>query len=757
MDTDVTWRELNSILRGLKNGSAANPIDGLPPEFFKLATERDVDDDSRPECPLGVLLLRIVNLLLNTAHIPMEHNTAVIVSFLKKNDGDSADLGEYRGISLIAVLIKIVTTVVYRRVYEALESRGYFRCEQAGFRTREECVAHIVSLREIIESRRLRGLPTFVAFLDIKKAYDSVPHEAMIRKLELAGVSGKCLQFVRALYETSAVKAKGNNGMLSSLILMLQGERQGCPGSPLFFNIFINDIFDQFHSLGVKVLCRNNVKLKVPGLLLADDAVILASTAKMLRKELRRVTVWADTNLMEFGIAKCGIMGFGPGAKNILDVERASFFLQEKCVPVVEKYKYLGVTINDTFQKEAICREREAKGQKAYQALKPLIWNLRLPSSFRVMLIRSVLLPTLTWACELWGMQENLARSPQKILDSAVKGLVRLNRFARHTGADVVALEFDVPSIHQIASAARTRAYFKYPQLKSVISKLMEKMPVSPNGRGLWALDTAIWLKRYSPLAFQRSPVEAVDWVKKDILAAYERSKGKSAHFAKYSGYNLCKSRQYVTQAKLFVKDTYAISCLHKVRTFAVLEGIRLTPNRYLFCNNTCPCCLQEVPETIEHMIVTCPCWRDLREECGVDSIVKRICQFIRRSPSHRRDALLHGVVPGTLQYESTVFSYLVGGTRSVSDRGVFKGWVLPRPDNLRDRNMDQLGNAPVPLFVVVARYCNILLRRRLALLRENGIIAPARANAADDGMAALLVPLGAGPGERQGEQPPGV
>jgi hypothetical protein len=506
MDAAITWSELNTVLLGLRKGTAANPIDGLPPEFFKLASDIDLTENAQPDCPLGVLLLRIANLLLTTAHIPIEHNTAVIVSFLKKSDADSADLGEYRGISLIAVLLKIVTTIVYRRIYEALEARGYFRCEQAGFRTREECVAHIISLQEIVESRRLRGLPTFAAFLDIKKAYDTVPHEAMLRKLELAGVSARCLQFIRALYETSAVKAKGNNGMLSGLIHMLQGERQGCPGSPLFFNVFINDIFDRFHLLGVRVLCQNDVELRIPGLLLADDTVILASSTRMLRKELSQVSRWGDTNLMEFGIAKCGIMGFGPGARAALEEEQDSFKLQGKLVPVVSQYKYLGVTINDMFEKEAICREREFKGEKAYQSLKSLIWNLRLPSSFRVMLIKSVLVPTLTWACELWGMQEALSKFPQKVLDSAVKGLVRLRRSASHTGADVVALEFDIMSVHQMASAARTRAYFKYPQLKSAIAQLMRNVPVTPRSRGLWTLETHIWLRQHSPHAFKRPP-----------------------------------------------------------------------------------------------------------------------------------------------------------------------------------------------------------------------------------------------------------
>ena len=113
-------------------------------------------------------------------------------------------------------------------------------------------MGQVVALQEIVQRQRGLGKPTFAAYIDFEKAYDTVPHEALFLKLEAAGVGGRALNFFRALYQSSKVKVWVGAEMTSE-VQVARGVRQGCPGSPALFNIFINDILNERADLGVAV------------------------------------------------------------------------------------------------------------------------------------------------------------------------------------------------------------------------------------------------------------------------------------------------------------------------------------------------------------------------------------------------------------------------------------------------------------------------------------------------------------------------
>ncbi|KAH9266666.1 hypothetical protein BASA83_010473 [Batrachochytrium salamandrivorans] len=139
------------------------------------------------------------------------------------------------------------------------------------FRKREECVGQVVSLVDIIQRRQNAGLNTHVLFIDIRKAFDTVPVGALLWKLQNMGFPRRTLVFLKALYTSHLLERAGS--LPSDPFPVQRGVKQGCPLSGLLFNLFINDILDGVAPITVPGLSRNTNPIR--GLMYADDVQCL--------------------------------------------------------------------------------------------------------------------------------------------------------------------------------------------------------------------------------------------------------------------------------------------------------------------------------------------------------------------------------------------------------------------------------------------------------------------------------------------------
>ncbi|KAH9274946.1 hypothetical protein BASA83_002658 [Batrachochytrium salamandrivorans] len=240
------------------------------------------------------------------ATIPRAWLCASIVSIDKK-DGDPLNPGDKRGIALINVGLKLVCKVLQMRIERFVETNNLLSYEQAGFRKREECVGQVVSLVDIIQRRQNAGLNTHVLFIDIRKAFDTVPVGALLWKLQNMGFPRRTLAFLKALYTSSSARARAGS-LLSDPFPVQRGVRQGCPLSGLLFNLFINDILDGVAPITVPGLSRDTNPIR--GLMYADDVAVFADSEQSLLAASTAVEQWANRWEMQFGVAKCGIISF---------------------------------------------------------------------------------------------------------------------------------------------------------------------------------------------------------------------------------------------------------------------------------------------------------------------------------------------------------------------------------------------------------------------------------------------------------------
>ncbi|KAH9266659.1 hypothetical protein BASA83_010466 [Batrachochytrium salamandrivorans] len=211
--------------------------------------------------------------------------------------------------------------VLQMRIERFVEANNLLSYKQAEFRKREECVGQVVSLVDIIQRRQNAGLNTHVLFIDIRKAFDTVP---------LVHCYGSCRTWdslVVLLLSQGIVHILicSSTGRLTTIgpIPSTEGVRQGCPLSGLLFNLFINDILDGVAPITVPGLSRNTNPIR--GLMYADDVAVFADSEQSLLAASTAVEQWANQWEMQFGVAKCGIISFtghlAPRLDSPLDIQ----------------------------------------------------------------------------------------------------------------------------------------------------------------------------------------------------------------------------------------------------------------------------------------------------------------------------------------------------------------------------------------------------------------------------------------------------
>ena len=693
LDTNapLSWEEVCSALRATDGFKAAGPS-GVQAAFLQAAA--DVADDEGvfplvPTTPLGRVLYKIVVSLFTCAEIPESLACSLIISLHKK--GPTNVTTNYRGIALMESLLKLVTSLVSRRLQAALDATNPLCREQAGFRSKEECAAQIAALYDVCERRRRDRRTTFVTFIDFKTAFDSVPHAALLYKLKARGVCGHTLSFITALYTNPCFQVMIAGGARGEKVAVERGVRQGCPLSPLLFNIYIDDILQ-----GCKGVSVPGLDTRQRGLLFADDVALFAHDVASMKKTLRVVERWAGKHGMSFGVQKCGVMKID-GDVELLKL--IGFSLQGQEIPVVETYTYLGYPFNSSLNLEKAAKTRAAKAQTKLNMLTRFLKNKAIPLGPKVDVLRTCMLPSLTYGGELFGMVKSVVAPLESVWGASVRMV--MSGFSL-SASRVLFAEFDLCSVYDVTCALRARAFVKFPnQLKTVMSDLCETQYSKS-----WYGKTKTWIRRfYGEDAFDEGNCTPAG-LKFDLFTrdAYWVGKCAPAGAQRYINYAFAGSREYF---QYFLKHPRSLSpyslgmyCLVALRAGSFLTANRcaaagLIAARY---RNRCPCCEKGVKEDEYHLLVRCRRWDQEREASGLTEMIKEVARF-----NHR--------VHGSQLARDDLVALLLGGAvgdELLDEREVWgKSWYMAEGDQR-------------PLFTTLTRFLASIRSQRVSAVWQH-------------------------------------
>ena len=349
------------------------------------------------------ILLKYINLCLEKSLISQQWCLDIITAIHKEDNIN--DPNNFRGISISSALLKFVCSLIHNRLEAYCSKHNIINKNQIGFRPKHRTSDHLLTLKALVKKYVTIGQKKlFACFVDFKKAFDSVWHEGLFYKMSKIGIGGKTLELIKDIYRKTKCAVKSKN-KLTSFFDYQKGVRQGCPLSPLLFNIYVNDLFETMNKGNDSDIFLDEKGNKINILMYADDLIILSESKEGLQKQIDKVENYCSKWKLQINNKKTKIMIFNRGNRLI----NSQFHTKNAKLENVKEFKYLGITIsanNCSFSPTIM--DLSIKATQVVYALNNKIKLSKLPTKPALKLFNTLISPILLYGSEVWSPYANL-------------------------------------------------------------------------------------------------------------------------------------------------------------------------------------------------------------------------------------------------------------------------------------------------------------------------------------------------------------
>lgn len=325
--TDIFELEDVTQAFGLVAGGKAPGPDGVPADVFLYDKEN-----------WGAYILLLANSLARGGPIPDSWKDADIIPVFKK--GDRSLPGNYRPISLIDTVQKVVGRMILSKVQKWMDDENILSSFQAGFRESISTIDQVFRFNLLYwKTVTLKKGSMYAAFVDLRAAFDLVPRSRLWATLRELGLLPELVTLLERLHEGNRARIRwGKQGETTCHFPVERGVRQGCTLAPTLFSLYINGIVDRLSPINTDALTLAGVK--VPILMFADDTLIISKTPSGLQRALQTFEVFCLDRGLEVNVSKTKFMALNPHK-----LFKGSIMLNNLPLEKVRVFPYLGLNI----------------------------------------------------------------------------------------------------------------------------------------------------------------------------------------------------------------------------------------------------------------------------------------------------------------------------------------------------------------------------------------------------------------------------
>ncbi|XGW31396.1 hypothetical protein V3C99_009956 [Haemonchus contortus] len=393
----ITAEELRNACRRIR-GNTAPGADGIPSGATKHLVPLCAED-----------LANALNHHFEVNEFPESFMKAKTILLYKK--GDPLNISNYRPISLLSTVLKVLTRALARRVEEV--AMELVPEEQAGFRRKFSTRDHILSVNLLMEKCSEWRKPLNMAFIDYQKAFDTIEYKYIWKALEKFGVDDCTVRMIKQLY--AAGRSFLALGTMEMEIDIQRGVRQGDSLSPLLFILTLQSCLDEIDwcDQGYPI---EHVRLNY--LAYADDMFLCSPTVDGLQAMLDKLIDVTKKAGLKVNSSKTKWMSNNHNGQQL----RAN----GEEIELVSSFVYLGQLVCFPQDRGQEVSRRISAAWGISRKVRALLRSRMTPIKTKRRFFHTCVLPTLLYGSETWALTkaaEDRIRKCQRRMERQMLGL----------------------------------------------------------------------------------------------------------------------------------------------------------------------------------------------------------------------------------------------------------------------------------------------------------------------------------------------